>query len=136
MDLAKTFKTDTAKEQEGTWVPLDDGTAKLKIARMNNPRYREAQQRKLQRYKMAARSKVVPDDVWEGILNELIAETILVDWEGITNDGKPYPYSVENAKQSLTELKDFREMVLGFADDMANFKASLDEATEKNSVRP
>lgn len=134
MDL-KTFRTDNAKEQEGTWVDLGDG-ARLKIARMNNPRYREVQQRKLQRYKMAARSKVVPDDVWEGILNELIAETILVDWEGITMDCEPYPYSVDHAKQALTDLKDFREMVIGFADDIANFKAELDEAIEKNSVRP
>lgn len=136
MDLFKTFKTDEGKEQGGAWVDLDDGTSRLKIARMNNPRYREAQQRKLHRYKMAARSKVVPDDVWAGILNELIAETILVDWEGLTRDGEPYPYSIENAKAALTELKDFREMVLGFADDMANFKEELDEGTEKNSVRP
>jgi hypothetical protein len=135
MDL-KTFRTDNEKEQDGTWVDLGDGVARLKIARMNNPRYREAQQRKLQRYKMAARSKVVPDDVWEGILNELIAETILVDWEGITMDGDSYPYSIDHAKQALTDLKDFREMVLGFADDIANFKEELDQATEKNSVRP
>lgn len=135
MDL-KAFKTDLEKEQEGAWVDLGDGISRLKIARMNNPRYRDAQQRKLQRYKMAARSKVVPDDVWEGILNELIAETILVDWEGITDNGTPLPYSVEHAKRALTELKDFREMVLGFADDIANFKEELDEGTEKNSVRP
>lgn len=135
MDL-KTFRTDNEKEQDGTWVDLGDGVARLKIARMNNPRFREAQQRKVQRYKMAARSKVVPDDVWEGILNELIAETILVDWEGITMDGEPYPYSVDHAKQALTDLKDFREMVIGFADDIANFKAEMDQATEKNSVRP
>ena len=135
MDL-KTFRTDDAKEQDGAWVDLGDGVARLKIARMNNPRFREAQQRKLQRYKMAARSKVVPDDVWEGILNELIAETILVDWEGITMDGEPYQYSVDHAKQALTDLKDFREMVIGFADDIANFKAEKDQATEKNSVRP
>lgn len=135
MDL-KTFRTDKEKEHDGTWVDLGDGVARLKIARMNNTRYREAQQRKLQRYKMAARSKVVPDDVWEGILNELIAETILVDWEGITMDGDSYPYSIDHAKQALTDLKDFREMVLGFADDIANFKEELDQATEKNSVRP
>lgn len=136
MDLFKQFKTDEAKEQDGTWVELDNGSAKLKIARMNNPRYREAQARKLNRYKMAARSKVVPEKVWGEILNELIAETILVDWAGITKDEQPFVYSVENAKQALTELKDFREMVLSFADDIANFKSELDEATEKNSVTP
>lgn len=136
MDLFKTFKTDESKEQDGVWVQLDDGKSRLKIARNLNARYRAAQQLKMQRYKMAAKVKTIPDDVWNDMFNELIAETILVDWEGITKDGKPYPYSKENALEAIAELKDFREMVMGFAVDMDNFKQELDEGTEKNSVRP
>lgn len=136
MDIFKTFKTDESKEQDGVWVQLDDGKSRLKIARNLNARYKAAQQLKMQRYKMAAKVKTIPDDVWNDMFNELIAETILVDWEGITRDGEPYPYSKENALQAIGELKDFREMVMGFAADMDNFKQELDETTEKNSVRP
>jgi len=135
MDLFAKYKTDESKEREGVWVPLD-GEGRIRIARTNNPLYREAMVRKVNRYKMAAKSKVIPEDDWITIVNELIAETILVDWEGITEKGQPLPYSVENAKRVLAELKDFREMVLSIADNMDNFKEELDEGTEKNSVRP
>lgn len=135
MDLFAKYKTDESKEREGVWVPLD-GEGRIRIARTNNPLYREAMVRKVNRYKMAAKSKVIPEDDWITIVNELIAETILVDWEGITEKGQPLPYSVENAKRVLTELKDFREMVLSIADNMDNFKEELDEGTEKNSARP
>lgn len=135
MDLFSKYKTDADKERDGVWVPLD-GESRIRIARTNNPLYREAMVRKMNRYKMAAKSKVIPEDAWLDIVNELVAETILVDWEGITEKGQPLPYSVENAKRVLTELKDFREMVLSIADNMENFKEELDEGTEKNSVRP
>ena len=135
MDLFSKFKTNEDKERDGVWVSLD-GEGSIRIARTNNPLYREAMLRKMNRYKMAAKSKVIPDDAWLDIVNELIAETILVDWEGITEKGEPLSYSVENAKRVLTELKDFREMVLSIADNMDNFKEELDEGTEKNSVRP
>lgn len=135
MDLFSKFKTDAEKERDGVWVPLD-GEGRIRVARTNNPLYRESLVRKVSRYKTATKSKVIPEDDWLDIVNELVAETILVGWEGITEKGQPLPYSVENAKRVLTELKDFREMVLSIADNMDNFKEELDEGTEKNSVRP
>lgn len=135
MDIFSKFKTDESKERDGVWVPLEkDG--RIRVARTNNPLYREALVRKVSRYKTATTSKVIPEDDWLNIVNELVAETILVGWEGITEKGQPLPYSVENAKRVLTELKDFREIVLSIADNMDNFKEELDEGTEKNSVRP
>ena len=132
MDLRKTFKTSKQKETEGVWVNLDDSGAKLKIARAGNPNYKAAQQKKMARYKLAARSKTIPDSAWDEIFNELIAETILLDWAGITENGQKVPYSQEAALQALSDLKDFREIVMGFADDMTNFKDELDEGIEKN----
>ena len=126
MDLRKTFKTSKQKETEGVWVNLDDSGAKLKIARAGNPNYKAAQQKKMARYKLAARSKTIPDSAWDEIFNELIAETILLD------KGQRVPYAQEAALQALSDLKDFREIVMGFADDMTNFKDELDEGIEKN----
>lgn len=136
MDLFKTFKTDKSKEQDGVWFPLDE-QSKLRIARLNNPRYQAAIQKKGNRYKLSAKVKAIPEDVWEGLMNEVIAETILVDWDGITDHGEPLPYSVENATRMLSEYPDFRNtIVLAIAGEMDNFKEELDEGTEKNSVRP
>ena len=136
MDLFKTFKTDKAKEQDGAWFPLDEHS-KLLIARLNNPRYQAAIQKKANRYKVAAKVKAIPEDVWEDLMNEVIAETILLDWTGITDKGEPLSYSVDNAKRMLSEYPDFRNtIVLATAGEMDNFKEELDENTEKNSVRP
>ncbi len=133
MDIFKQFQTNENKEVNGVWVNLDDeGKARLLIARAQNPHFREAQQRKMKRYKMAAKSKNIPDDVWDGLFNELIFETILLGWEGMTEGGKPLPYDEENVLRAL-KMKDFRELVMGYADDMTNYKDESDEAAEKNS---
>ena len=136
MDLRKTFKTSKQKENEGVWVNLDDSGTRLKIARAGNPNYKSAQAKKMSRYKLAARSKTIPDSAWEEIFNELVAETILLDWDGITENGQKIPYSQDAALRAISELKDFREVVMSFADDMTNFKEEMDDDTEKNSVRP
>ena len=136
MDLFKQFKTDEAKTQEGVWVSLDE-TSRIRIARTGNAKYREAIKAKSQRYRMRAKVKTIPEKDWADLMNEVIAETILVDWEGITEKGVPVSYSVENAARMLADYPDFRDtVVLPFADDMENFKAELDEATEKNSLTP
>lgn len=135
MDLLKTFKTDKKSENDGVWVLMDDGKSRIKVARWGNTRFREAMHRKMQRYKMAAKVKTIPEDVYQSILSEVMSETILMDWENMTWGGEPLPYTHENVMKAL-ELEDFKNIVSGFADDMANFKAELDQATEKNSVRP
>lgn len=135
MDLLKTFKTNKDREQNGVWVLMDDQKSRLKIARWGNQRFKDAMQRKMQRYQMAARAKTIPDEMYRTMLNEVIQDTILLDWENMTWGNEPFAYTPEHVLQAL-ELDDFRNEVTGFAQDMANFKEELDEGTEKNSGRP
>ena len=71
------------------------------------------------------------------IMREVVAETVLLDWEGFTAGGKPYPYSVENAKHLFAQphLHDFYDMVRGLSEDLELFKQSQD-ADAKNASPP
>lgn len=134
MDLFKTFKTDEAKEQEGVWVPLDE-TTRLRIARMKNARYKAALQRKLEGQKFQVRAQAMTDEAYQKILNEVVAETILVDWEGITEQGVPLPYSVENAMHLLTVYPDFRDsVVLTAANDAELFRPDMPHVSTPSEV--
>ena len=131
MDLYKQFKTDEKKEVEGIWVPLS-ATARLKIARMGNTRYRECIKRLSAPYRIAGINSQIPTDVYQQIVREAVAETILVDWEGLTTDGHPRPYSKETALLFCTELKDFYDFVLTTSDSMETFRVNGQAVLEKN----
>lgn len=129
MDISK-LKTDSNLEEEGVLVPLGD--AKIKVARMGNKRYQAAFNRRMTPHKNAARAGIVADEVVEQILIEVIAETVLLDWEGIKEDGVPLPYSRENAIRVLTEIRAFRDIVVSIADRMETFRRESVENSEKN----
>lgn len=123
MDLYEKYKTDEEKEVEGAWVPLS-ATARIKVSRMGNVRYRECMRRKSAPYRTAGISNAVPNDVLEQLVREAVAETILVDWHGITTDGRDVPYSKEQALAFCTDLKDFYNFVLTAADNMETFRVN------------
>jgi len=62
-----------------------------------------------------------------------MARAILLDWEGVEEDGKSLPYSVKNAERLLLELKDFRDFIHGISTTMEIYKMQEEEETEKNS---
>lgn len=131
MDLYQQFKTDEQKEVDGVWVPLS-ATAKIKVARMGNPRYRECIKRKSAPYRQAGLANEIPSEVYQQLVREAVAETILVDWQGITADGQPVPYMKETALKFCTELKDFYNLVLSAADSMETFRVQAQETLAKN----
>lgn len=131
MDLHKQFKTDEQKEVEGAWVPLS-ASARLRVARMGNPRYRECIKRLSAPYRTAGLASAIPPDVYQQLVREAVAETILVGWEGITTDGHPVAYSKEAALTFCTELKDFYDFVLTACDSMETFRVAAQETTVKN----
>ena len=131
MDLYQQFKTDEQKEVDGVWVPLS-ATARVKVARMGNARYRDCIKKKSAPYRQAGLVNEIPADVYQQLVREAVAETILVDWHGITTDGQPVPYSKETALTFCTELKDFYNLVLTAADNMEIFRVQGQAVLEKN----
>lgn len=121
MDIFTEYAANETLENEGTWTELGD--AKLLIARAGNKKYIRKLSRAVDRSKkLLDRKDDAADALSDKIMIDVMAETILLGWEGVTFKGEVLPYSVENAKM-LLELKDFRKQVMELADDFESFKA-------------
>lgn len=137
-DIFDNFATDEKLEVVGVWHNLDvAGTSRIKVARMDNPRYQQAMQnlyaqkaKELQAESDGARAE--PGSVTRQVMAQGLAESILLDWEGISYKGKVLKYSKENAVMVLAH-KDFLELVLRLANDITNFQLQLEEDQTKNS---
>ena len=116
MDIFSDFKTDEKAEKEGKWFHLGD--ARLKIASVNTGKYTQEiltnQGKEYHKMSVEQKTKLVA---------EALAKHVLVDWEGVTENGKEVPYSVEKATQYLS-LRHFQDEVYKVAD---NFRSFLDE---------
>lgn len=130
----KSFQTDESKENEGVWVPVEKDVA-IKIARAFNKHF-------VQRYRNLPRAvqKRIQDGTIssrrdEEVFCELLAETVVVDWKGFTDDGKLVPFSRDNAEKFLLKYKEFRAFAWELANDMALFKLEENEDDAKNSKR-
>lgn len=134
MDVAKLFGTDKDAEQEGVWIEFGSDGARVLIARQGNPRYQETI-RRLRRPYANFRAGQIPEAIALEIFRKVTAETVLLGWEGITLDGKPLPYSYDNALKLITDYPDFHEMVTTASSNLANFQIEVDEERAGNSSK-
>lgn len=125
------FATDTVAEVEGKWIPLKD--AKLLIARTGNPRYREKLRVDLNLHREAIDKGLLDLEINDALMIDILADTILLGWEGFTDSGKDVPYSKAKAREYLTKYRDFREFVAAQADKMDNFRKVATETAKGNS---
>ena len=134
MDFKTHYATDSNAEAEGQWIEWSEGT-RLKIARLGNPNYNRLLQAKMKPVRHLRDRGTLPDAESSRILCEVIAETIITDWEGVEYEGKELSYSRENALMLLTELKDFREDVITVATEQSVFRSEEIADSAKNSSR-
>lgn len=126
------FKTDTALEVNGVWVDIGEG-ASLLVARVNNPKFVKEYREKLRPYRHSMQKKKLASDVEQRLVIETSAKTILLDWKGLTDDeDNEIVYSVEKATELLTDLPDFRELVLEIANNMEAFRREEVDTDQKN----
>lgn len=126
------FTTDSTLELNGVWVDIGEG-AKLLVARVGNPRYRERLRALMKPYKRQIRTDTLPEDLSEDMVLRAFSETILLGWEGLEDDnGAAVPYSREKAYELLRDLRDFRAMVAEIAQEQEAYRAVEAEA-EGNS---
>lgn len=110
MDLAANFKTDKNAEITGVWHDLIDG--KIKIARFNNPVYQKVLRRLVTPHSQVLNTgSEEAQELLTKLTTEAMAEAILVDWEGLQDEGVDLPYSKENAFAMMVKYPDFREIV-------------------------
>lgn len=127
-----TFKTNPAKEQEGTWIDIGEG-AELLICRAGNPEheaYLAVLERQYRGQAIVGQGELAPK-VQTEIAIKALARCILKGYRGLTDDaGHEMIYSQEEAERLLRDAKDFRELVSRLSLDRANFRdAEVKEIT-------
>jgi len=110
-----TIRRNTNAIEAGEWVSeipnMDD--VRLRVRGLSSPTVVAVRSRKERKVSRAGRERdgTLKPDVALTVLGEVLFEAVLLDWDGITQDGKPLPYDPVLAKQWLTS-RDF----VAFAD--------------------
>lgn len=133
LDLGK-FETDLDKEINGTWEELE-GDAKLLIARAGNPNYQRLYRAIPAGVRQAIDDDRVTDDEVRKHIATLLSETVLLDWDGLTVNGKEIKYTKEKAYEILADpkYKNFSLTVTTLARDQAVFAVKQEDTNVKNS---
>lgn len=126
--FTKRYATNKQAEREGVEVDFGDGMF-VTLVRMNHPDAKKLR-RKLE--KPYARMTEIPDDVQEGILNQVMAQVIVRGWRGVDLGNGEVPYSADNVADVFKRFSDFRDDVATAALTRETFKTEDDEAAAKN----
>jgi len=130
MDTEKTF-SNPETEKEGAWADYRD-ESKVKIARIGNPNFVRVHAARMKPYLRQQRNGTLDDELETKVLCDVLAETVLLDWEGFTTGGKALKYSKEAAKDLLAKHVDFRNEVVDLATTEEIFRDNLQEDSTKN----
>lgn len=106
MDIS-TIKVNADAIENGAWVTdiPEMGDASFKVRGASSKAFGEY---------MAGRNKAIPrsqrdrfgnplPEVARAMMTDGLIETLLIDWAGLTKDGKPLPYSKETARALLSD---------------------------------
>lgn len=121
LDIFAQFATDETLENNGTWFDIG-GDARILVGRAGNRKYGKTLTKAVERNrKTLDLGNDAADEKSEEIMISVMAESILLGWEGIKFKGEALEYSLENAKMLLA-IKDFRKLVAEKADDTESFR--------------
>lgn len=118
MELNK-IKQDLELESQGIWKAYRGTDFKCRIARIGNPRFEEASRELRQQARIRAIAE--GDDLDSADINqsmddlaEIVAKCVLLDWEGLTENGEEVKYSPAKAVELLKrrDLRDWYAWIL------------------------
>lgn len=133
MSFRDLYGTDRKAETDGVWVDLAEGVSVM-VRRANSKKSREVRKRLEKPYLSMIRRDTLPDTQAEQITARHVAEGILLNWKGVTDEkGKEIPFSVEAAYNICIEFPDFRDDVINFAVEAGTFRAKVLEEERGNS---
>lgn len=116
LDL-KTITPDKDIAAQGVWIPYCG--AEFLIASQDSDRYDKTLVRN-SRKQNAAELRRKPE-LMQAVVIETMAETILLDWRGVEDDGKPLPCTPEN-KRKLLAIRELRDWISGQSAEVENFR--------------
>lgn len=128
------FGTDRKLEQEGITLDYGDGL-ELRIARAggSNTKFEKAVQAKMRKFGLQAKHDLLDPDQMREVMREVLAETVVLGWNGVTNrEGEALPFNRDNCIQLFKDLPDLFEDVLEQSRKAALFKTTVLEAEAGN----
>ena len=128
----KDFKTDKDKEKDGIWEDLGDGCSVL-VARYGNQAMVKAYRRYPRILRQRLESGQIDDDKSATVMAKVMADTILLDWKGLKEDGKEVVYSKEECTRILVEYPDIRGMIFEISNEAQLYHDESVGKTIKNS---
>jgi len=135
MSLYKQFKTDPSVERDGVILDYGDGV-KIRIARaggVNNKAFLRAIEAFARKHRRQIQLDTLPEDVSRQILREVVATTVVLGWEGVTDEaGNSLPFTKENAIKLFEDLPDLFSDLYAQAQNAALFREDVREADAKN----
>ena len=129
MNLYEIFDEKKLDQAESFTLELEDGDAKIcfELARAGaeNKKFSTKLTALMKPYKYAVQKGTMKDEQAEHILCQALAETVILDWSGVTDrEGKLLDYSAEAAANLLKELPNLRQMIQDEASEISNFLAA------------
>ena len=135
-DLLALFGTDITRETEGVWNTLAPGV-RVKIARWDNPRMQRALEREMEPFRDQIDAGTLDPDDDRKIIANVMAEAIVMDWEGVEVDGEEIPCKKEDVAKVLADprLRDFMAQIQLRAKQAEKYRLKATESDAKNSPR-
>ncbi len=134
MSLYEMYETDPDMETGGVILNYGDGI-RIKIARAGgaNAAFTKAFERYTRPYRKRMESGTLAEDVANELLVQVFAETVVLDWEGVTDrKGDLLAYSVENCVKLFNDLPDLFADVKESAMTVSTFRQEEMEDDIKN----
>lgn len=130
-DLKK-IETDLALEVSGAWTQDLGSGLKLKVARFGNKNFNREITAAAKNRTDAFGNLELEDDVAGEVFAQILANTVLLDWEGLEEDGEPVPYSKETAARILLQYPEFMRLVQAQAKRLDLFRTQRIEDAAGN----
>jgi hypothetical protein len=130
MDIGEVI-ADESLQETGIWIPYRDG-AEFLIAYSGRKKYRDKLGKVSARARRMNRGRDLGTAEIDSVTVEAMIDTVLLDWKGITKDGKPYTYTKENAEWWLRRSPELRDFIFGEATNLANFQPPEGEAESES----
>jgi len=134
MSLYDLYATDPDLEKGGIILNYGEGI-RIKIARAGgaNMDFAKSLERHMRPYRKRLDTGTLPEDVAQDIFRLVFAESVVKDWENVTDrDKKPMKFSVDNCVQLFKDLPDLFADVRESASTVSNFRDEEIEDDVKN----
>jgi hypothetical protein len=128
------YNTSRDLEEEGVWVDFGDGV-KVQVRRLNSKHSRETRRKLEKPYSSQFRNREMPDSLQEQLLNKQVAQSIVVNWEGVPNPESPKDqlgYTPDNVLMVIEKFPDFRDDILTASMERTTFEKEQRKEAEKN----